>query len=127
MNKIKENNMMNAYKGFKGHQTVTHIKSMIPDFLKDRLTGAELGEVMNAINSAYHAGRATLKGIDVVDDCVWLPWGGGKYNPDEHLPGSVTPKTGENGQLIPIDAIRKIKITKSTGKTEYTMVYTENI
>ena len=121
MNTLKEKNMMNTYTGFKGHQTVTHIKSMIPGFLLGRLTGAELGEVMNAINTAYHAGKNSLKGVDICDDAVWLPWGGGKYNPDECLPGSFVPETGENGQLIPIEALRNIKIDGN----HYTMDFTE--
>ena len=127
MNTLKRKNMMAAYSGFTGYQTVAHITSMIPDVLTERLTGKELGEVMNAINTAYHAGKSSLQGIDVCDDCVWLPWGGGKYNSKEALEGSVAPKSGENGQLIPIDAIRAIKISESGGKTEYTMGYIENI
>ena len=123
MNTLKEKNMMNAYTGFKGYQTVEHIKSMITGFLTERLTGAELGEVMNVINTAYRAGKQSLKGMDICDDAVWIPWGGGKYIPEDHLKGSVTPESGENGQLIPIEALRKIKIKGST----YTLNYTENI
>jgi hypothetical protein len=96
--KIKR--MYDAYDGFDGHQTIKHVQSQIPSELFDRLTGHELGLVMSAVNNAYHNGRNSLQGIDVCDDCVWLPWG--------------------EGQLIPIDALRNINIDDN----KYTLDYT---
>lgn len=123
MNTLKRKNMMNAYNGFKGHQTVKHVQSFIDPELFDRLTGKELGLVMSSINTAYHAGRQSLNGIDLCDDAVWLPWGGGKYDAEQALPGSVIPKSGETGQLIPINALRNIKIDNN----RYTLDFTDEL
>ena len=58
MNAAKQNRMMSVYNGFRGDATVNDILSRIPAELKDVLTGAQLGHVMNAINQAYHDGKA---------------------------------------------------------------------
>ena len=58
MNAAKQNRMMSVYNGFRGDATVNGILSRIPAELKDALTGAQLGHVMNAINQAYHDGKA---------------------------------------------------------------------
>lgn len=121
MNTLKRKNMMATYEGFRGYQTVSAIQRQIPHELVDRLTGHELGIVMDAISTAYLSGRASHYGIEAYDDAVWIPWGGGEYLPEEHLPGSVVPKTGENGQLIPIEALRRIKINDR----HYTLDYRE--
>ena len=95
MNARKLNNMMATYTGFKGYQTVAAVKSQIPDELASRLTGKEIGMVMNAVNAAYHNGRASLKGVDVIDgDCLWIPWGG--------IDGI--------GQLIPIATLKRLNV-----------------
>jgi len=98
--------MMATYKGFSGPRTVEAVLAQIPEDLQGRLTGRELGMVMTAVNTAYHNGRASHQGIDICDDCVWLPWRGTK---------------GE-GQLIPIAALRAIQITDN----HYTLDYTES-
>jgi len=98
MNTTKKNNMMKSYTGFAGHATVSAVLEQIHPELFDRLTGRELGLVMTAVNDAYHNGRASMGGVDVIDDCVWIPWGGG---------GDNTTDTGDSGQLIPIAALTK--------------------
>lgn len=102
--------MMEAYGGFSGTRTVEAILSQIPDNLQRQLTGKQLGLVMAAVNKAYHNGRASLHGIDLCDDCVWLPWGGG-----------VDENKKERGQLIPIDVLRHIQIEGD----KYILDYTE--
>ena len=132
MNSLKRKNMMKSYEGFKGSRTVESIQSQIPDQLLERLTGMELGIVMTAINKAYHNGRASLGGIDVMDDCVWFPWGGGLKTEcgvcrtDDPNKCICVDKIGsETGRLIPIDGIKSIKITDKDGNRTYTMDYTE--
>lgn len=76
MNTLKQKNMMNTYKGFKGTQTVGEILKQIPDNLLKSLTGKELGLMMNAINTAYHNGKAFM-GSEVIDGnksegAVWI-------------------------------------------------------
>ena len=97
MNTLKRNNMMAAYKGFAGEQTVQAIISQIPAELIDRCTGRVLGIMMDAINAAYHNGKASL-GVDVIDDCLWL-----------HADGS-----DEKGKLLPLDILQKIEINETT-------------
>ena len=101
--------IMAAYDGFHGSRTVDAVLAQIPRDLQQRLTGRELGMVMSAVNAAYHNGRASHGGLDLCDDAVWLPWGGG------------TEDGKERGQMIPIDALRAIQIS---GK-RYTMDYDE--
>lgn len=131
MNTLKHKNMMAAYEGHRGPVTVAAVEAGLTDELRQRLTGHELGLVCNAINAAYHRGRASHRGIDVCDDCVWLPWGGGKYDADNALPGSIVPPSGDNGQLVPIEALRSIKIDKTKDDkytyARYTMDYTEKM
>ena len=133
MNTRKYNNMMATYTGFKGTVTMGAVSDQIPATLKQRLTGAELGLVMSAVNNAYHNGRASHGGVDVLDDCVWLPWGGGlktecgacqTQDPDKCR---CVDKIGqETGQLVPIAALRKIQITDTdTGGQNYALDYTE--
>jgi len=57
MNSKKSKNMMAAYDGHKGLETITHISKLIgPDL--NHLSGRDLGLVMSAVNRAYHAGLA---------------------------------------------------------------------
>lgn len=100
---------MAAYSGHAGQVTVRAVLEQIPQELRDRLTGHELGLVMSAVNAAYHNGRASHGGLDLCDDCVWLPFGGGVEDGKER------------GQLIPIEALRRIK----KDGNHYTLDYTE--
>ena len=114
MSTRKSNNAMRAYNGHTGDVTLNAVLSQIPQDLQDGLTGKQLGQVMTAINTAYHNGRASHKGLDIMDDCVWLPWGG--------------PNNG--GQLVPVAALRTISITDlpregNVDKRRYTMDYEE--
>lgn len=95
--------MMAEYKGFAGSRTVEAVLAQIPEDLQRRLTGRELGMVMSAINAAYHNGRASHGGLDLCDDAVWLPWGGG-----------TTEDGKETGQLIPISILRQIKVNRTS-------------
>lgn len=90
MNTLKRKNMMAAYTGFKGHQTVQAVTKQIPEELFDRLTGRELGIVMSAINAAYHSGKADA-GAEITGDCLWY-----------------------GGKLIPTEAIKAIKVEEFT-------------
>ena len=68
----KESRAMAAYDGFKGGQTVAHIKKLIGKELAGRLTGHELGLVMSAVNRAYHEGKASMGAETVDGDYVWV-------------------------------------------------------
>ena len=57
---------MAAYTGFRGSATLRAIKEGVPEALWSRLTGAELGLVLDAVNAAYHRGRASC-GAEVDD------------------------------------------------------------
>ena len=91
MRSDKRSRMMAGYDGHKGPVTVDAVAAGVPAVLWDRLTGAELGAVMSAVNAAYHHGKADA-GAEIVDgDCVWM-----------------------RGKLIPltvIDALRKTDTT----------------
>lgn len=113
--------------GFTGSATMQSILQDIGDELRIRLTGHELGLAMLAVARAYHKGRQSHQGIDVCDDCVWLPWGGGLRNDDPEC-------NKERGQLIPIAAIRAITVTNvpndpgdttHNGGTQYHLDFTE--
>lgn len=72
MNTLKQKNMMKHYTGFKGSQTVSDIKSRLSEELIKELTGKQLGAVMDAINKAYHDGRAST-GAEMIDNnCVYI-------------------------------------------------------
>jgi len=76
MSRSKYQNMLAAYPGFKGRVTLQTIRRQIPRELIPALTGKQLALVMTAINTAYHAGRAST-GAEVHDDCkrdgaVWI-------------------------------------------------------
>ena len=57
MNTLKYRNMMKAYTGFGGEQTVRAVKDQIPAELFDALTGKQLGTLMSLIYSSYQRGR----------------------------------------------------------------------
>jgi len=69
----KMSRAMAAFDGFKGGQTVQHIKKLIGKELADRLTGHELGLVMSAVNRAWQEakGEATHE----IEDFIGLPNG----------------------------------------------------
>lgn len=102
--------------GFCGPATVQSVLSDIGEALIDALDSTQLGLTMLAVARAFHKGRATHQGVDVVDDAVWLPWGGGMRNGDP---------SRERGQLIPVAALRSIKISKVGDNTRYQMDYEE--
>lgn len=88
---------MAEYDGHAGAATVGHVLSTIPESMQHDLTGRQVGKVMSIRNAAYHEGRASLGGLDLCDDCVWLPWGG----------------DDGKGQLVPIAALAAIKIEET--------------
>ena len=68
----KMDRAMANYAGFKGTQTVGHIKKLIGKELEGCLTGREYGLVMSAVDRAYQAGKASA-GAEMIDDtCVWI-------------------------------------------------------
>lgn len=71
MNALKRKNMMAAYTGFRGHATLAAVLDQIPDTLRDRLTGAELGEIASLLYAAYNKGRASTQ-ASIEDDCIWV-------------------------------------------------------
>jgi hypothetical protein len=103
---------MASYMGHHGPVTIKAVRTQIPQELKQRLTGHELGLVMSAVNAAYHNGRASHGGLDLCDDCVWLPWGQSDDGKGE-------------GNLIPIAAFRTITIERGEQGVRYVMDYTE--
>lgn len=114
MNALKHRNMMASYGGFSGPVTVRAICDQIPDELYRCLTGRELGIVMQAINNAYHKGRAPLGGITKADDALWIP------------------TKGDGGKMIPIAALKSMMIIPSdppcaaySKATRYTCDYVE--
>ena len=104
---------MAAYTGHHGPVTLKAVRDQIPQELKRRLTGYELGLVMSAVNAAYHNGRASHGGLDLCDDCVWIPWVPRHDGPDE-------------GALIPIAALRTVKIEDREQGVRYVMDYVES-
>lgn len=107
---------MDAYNGHNGPVTLAAVEDQIPDELRQRLTGREYGLVMSVVNTAYHNGRASHGGLDLCDDCVWLPWGGGTTKDNT---------TRDRGQLIPIAALRTIEVEATPKSRRYTMDYIE--
>jgi len=69
---IKITRAIKTYDGFKGQQTVSAVLAQVPDELIETLTGKQIGQIMSAINKAYHNGGAAT-GTDVIDgDYVWI-------------------------------------------------------
>ena len=71
MNSLKRKNMMGAYSGFRGTQTLGHVLDQLPADLVARLTGAELGQVASLLYEVYNKGKASAQ-ASVEDDCVWV-------------------------------------------------------
>ncbi len=104
---------MAAYTGHHGPVTIQAVQDQIPQELKQRLTGHEYGLVMSAVNTAYHNGRASHGGLDLCDDCVWIPW--------------VRREDGNGeGIMIPIEALRTIELKDGEQGVHYVMDYVES-
>ena len=91
MNSLKQKNMMAAYNGFRGGETVKAVLAQIPAGLVARLTGAELGAVMSAVNAAYHNGKSAT-GAEAMDNggAVWITRdGGGRMVTMDGQPGEI--------------------------------------
>ena len=72
MNALRARNMMEVYNGGTGPITTSAVLDGIPDELASTLTGKQLGLVMNAVNAAYHRGKAST-GAEMVDNnCVYI-------------------------------------------------------
>ena len=68
----KYDRMMAAYNGHHGPATIASVLAEIPQELKDKLTGRQLGLVMSAVNQSYHHGKASC-GAQIVDgDAIWI-------------------------------------------------------
>ena len=77
MRSDKFNRAMAEYKGFKGTQTVQHVERIMTAAGLDeaKLTGQQWGQIMQAVNEAYHEGRAStgaevFDGLVISGDCV---------------------------------------------------------
>ena len=91
MNSLKRKNMMAVYNGFRGGETLKAVLAQIPAGLVARLTGAELGAVMSAVNAAYHNGKAAA-GAEAMDNggAVWVNLeGGGRMVTMDGQPGEI--------------------------------------
>lgn len=104
MRRDKYNRAMAEYKGFRGHVTVSHIHDMIPASLAENITGQQYGAVMNTVNTAYHAGRSSCGGAEIIDDCVWIPVKS-MDNGGILLPLSVVSQIVRKGNRYTVDAI----------------------
>lgn len=71
MNALKRKNMMAAYTGHKGSATVSHILEIMGDEL-NHLSGRDLGKIMNAIDKAYHLGKASSGAETISTNAVWI-------------------------------------------------------
>lgn len=61
------NRAIETYTGFKGGATLSAITDQVPEELIERLTGKELGLVMEAINAAFQKGKAST-GAEMIDN-----------------------------------------------------------
>lgn len=68
----KYNTAKATYTGHKGETTITAIWERIPAELKDRCTGKELGMIMDAINKAYHDGKASAGAEKLDNESVYI-------------------------------------------------------
>lgn len=68
----KHQTAMTIYNGHKGETTMKAVWSFVPQELQDRLTGKELGMVLNAINAAYQAGRASAGAEKIDSNAVYV-------------------------------------------------------
>lgn len=64
---IKMNRAIETYTGFKGGATLSAITDQVPEELIERLTGKELGLVMETINAAFQKGKAST-GAEMIDN-----------------------------------------------------------
>lgn len=98
MRNDKRKRAMEAYKGFTGLQTISHVeRNLLNGFptAKNDLTGIQYGQVMNVANMSYHDGKHTALpgGYSVIDDCLSI---------------------NDSEQLIPFDVLKKIIVTRTT-------------
>lgn len=73
MRKDKLNRALQTYSGFKGSVTVSHIMSTIPCDLQNKITGNQLGAVMDVRNNAYQEGKTAA--IREIEQFIGLPAG----------------------------------------------------
>jgi hypothetical protein len=72
MNALKSKNMMKVYNGHTGSSTISAVMEFIPQELLATLTGKQLGLIMNAVDSAFHTGKAST-GAEMIDsNCVYV-------------------------------------------------------
>ena len=96
MNTLKRKNMIGSAVAMGVHDgtiTLGAVADQIPPALMERLTGAELGIVMGAINTAYHAGRKST-GAEMMDPgAVWISREGGGQCVEWTDPETIQVKT----------------------------------
>ena len=68
----KHQTAMSIYNGHKGESTVKAVWSFVPQELQESLTGKELGLVLNAINAAYQAGKASTGAEKIDNNAVYV-------------------------------------------------------
>lgn len=69
---IKLNRAIDKANIFKGSQTVMAIVDQVPEQLIKNLSSKDLAVVLEAINQAYHNGKAST-GAEMIDkNCVWI-------------------------------------------------------
>lgn len=61
-----------TYDGFKGAQTINHIKKLIGPELAECLADKEYGLVMSAVNRAYHEGKKSAGAERMDSNAVWI-------------------------------------------------------
>lgn len=94
MRRDKYQRAMAQYTGHKGDVTVAAVRESIPDGVTAAVTGRVYGMIMTAVNAAYHAGRASCGGAEIIDgDVVWVP----------------VPSMERGGILLPLSVVAQIK------------------
>ena len=69
---VKRRTAEKFYDGHKGETSLAAVWAQIPDELKARCTGRELGIIMSVINKAYHAGAASTHAEKIDNDAVYV-------------------------------------------------------
>jgi hypothetical protein len=106
MNALKRKNMMKAYTGHNGTETVSHILEIMGNEL-NHLSGKDLGKIMNAIDKAYRLGKTSSRAEMIDTNVVWI----------ENLQKAIEWKeVGAEYQEVTEDAGMGMGITKTYNK-----------
>lgn len=113
---VRKNCVCGAY-----NQTFAQLWKAYPHDLIG-LPALTIASILNAMQDRYQAGRASHKGFDVCDDCLWIPIAGERHTEKEkeEMKKRGSQVTEYTGMLLPLMAFRELKKTEGIVNREVT-------